>query len=162
MAKDKACDPNCPAIARREFLGAAALTALAILEACGNGQIGPTEAGGSTAGVTTGGSTTTTTGGLVVKLSSYPALANTNGAARVDQGGSPIALVRTGASSFAAFSLKCPHEGFTVSVQSSRFYCPAHGAQFALTGTWTGGQRTSNLRSLTATYDAAAGTVTIK
>lgn len=159
MADEKACNPNCPALARREFLTAAALTALAVFEAaCGDGQIGPTDAAGS---VTTGGSTSTSNG-LVVKLSSYPALANTGGAARVDTGsGTPVALVRTGASSFAAFSLRCPHEGYTVTVQSSRFYCPAHGAQFALSGTWQGGQRTSNLRTLTATYNAAAGTVTV-
>ena len=75
--------------------------------------------------------------------------------------GTPVALVRTGAATFAAFSLRCPHEGFTVTVQSGSFYCPAHGARFASTGTWIGGQPTTNLRSLVTTYDAAAGTVTI-
>jgi Rieske Fe-S protein len=151
---DQPCDGSCP-LGRREFLGAAALTALALLEtACGDGQIGPT---GATPGGTTGGANT-----LVVKVASYTALASTGGAARVDGGsGTPVALVRTGAASFAAFSLRCPHEGFTVTVQGGAFYCPAHGARFASSGTWTGGQRTTNLRSLAATYDAVAGTVTI-
>ena len=149
---EHSCEGACP-LGRREFLGAAALTALALLEtACGNGQIGPTglsDAGGS------GGT-------LVVALSSYATLANVGGAARVDGGsGTPVALVRTGAATFAAFSLRCPHEGFTVTVQSGSFYCPAHGARFASTGTWIGGQPTTNLRSLVTTYDAAAGTVTI-
>jgi cytochrome b6-f complex iron-sulfur subunit len=162
MADEHTCDPACPGLQRREFLGAAALTALALLEtACGNGQIGPTAVDttgttGTTAGTTVSGNK------LIVTVSAYSALATTGGAARVDGGGgTPVALVRTGAASFSAFSLRCPHEGFTVSVQSSRFYCQAHGAQFALSGSWTGGQRTSNLASLAVSYDAAAGTVSI-
>ena len=150
---DGVCDASCP-LGRREFLGAAALAALAVLEtACGDGQIGP--AAPSTGG-TTGGNT------LVVTVASFTALANVGGAARVDGGqGTPVALVRTGTSTFAAFSLRCPHEGFTVSVLNGSFYCPAHGARFASSGTWTGGQRTSNLHALVSTYDAVAGTVTI-
>ena len=149
---EETCERSCP-LGRREFLGAAALAALALLEAaCGDGQIGPSGLNGTS----TGGST------LVVQVASYAALASAGGAARVDNGsGTPVALVRTGTSSFAAFSLRCPHEGFTVTVQSGAFYCPAHGARFASTGTWTGGQRTSNLRSLPVTFDAVAGTVTI-
>jgi Rieske Fe-S protein len=72
-----------------------------------------------------------------------------------------VALVRTGAASFAAFSLRCPHQGFTVNVQGGAFACPAHGARFNSSGTWTGGQRTSNLTALPATYNAASGTVVV-
>ncbi|MBI2408351.1 MAG: Rieske 2Fe-2S domain-containing protein [Gemmatimonadetes bacterium] len=150
---DHTCDGSgCP-LGRREFLGAAALTALSLLQtACGDGQIGPTQADDT-------GSTGTT---LVVTVSSFTALANVGGAARVDGGnGLPVALVRTGATSFAAFSLRCPHEGVTVSVQTNGFYCTGHGARFASSGMWTGGQRTTNLRGLVSTYDAVAGTVTI-
>lgn len=159
MADEIGCDQNCELLRRREFLGAAALSALALLEAaCGNGQIGPADA---ITGVTSGGSTSTANG-LVVKLSAYPALASTGGIARVDNGsGRPVALVRTGAANFLALSLKCPHEGYTINVQSAAFYCPAHGARFSGSGTWTGGQRTSNMTSLATTYDATAGTVTI-
>jgi len=155
MSDEHACDQSCP-LARREFLGAAALAALALLEAaCGNGQIGPV---GLDANV--GGSTSTT--GLVVTLSKYAALATTGGIARVDGGsGAPVALVRTGAASFLAFSLRCPHQGFTVSVQGGAFYCQAHGARFSSTGVNNGGQRTSNLVSLKVSYDSTAGTVTI-
>jgi cytochrome b6-f complex iron-sulfur subunit len=153
MSDEHACDQSCP-LARREFLGAAALTALALLEAaCGNGQIGPTVPGD--AGVV-GGNT------LVVTLSQYSALASTGGVARVDGGnGRPVALVRTSATTFLALSLRCPHEGFTVGVTGSTFYCPAHGARFSNNGTWTGGQRTSSLVSLASTYDAVTGKVTI-
>ncbi|MBW7932629.1 MAG: Rieske 2Fe-2S domain-containing protein [Gemmatimonadaceae bacterium] len=148
------CDGTGCALGRREFLGATALAALAILEtACGDGQIGP-EAPNDYP--TPGGPT------LTVTVASFTALANVGGAARVDQGsGLPVALVRTGATTFAAFSLRCPHEGVTVSVQGGAFYCTGHGARFNSSGTWIGGQRTTNLRSLANTYDAGAGTVTI-
>ncbi|HEY5491488.1 MAG TPA: Rieske (2Fe-2S) protein, partial [Gemmatimonadaceae bacterium] len=104
----------------------------------------------------------TSTAGLVVTLASFAALASTGGIARVDGGSrTPVALVRTGAASFLAFSLRCPHAGYTVSVQGGAFYCPAHGARFSSTGVNNGGQRTSNLVSLKVSYDATAGTVTI-
>ena len=152
MSDEQVCDQSCP-LARREFLGTAALAALALLEAaCGNGQIGPVAVDASTAGP----------GTLVVTLAQYSTLAAAGGAARVDGGsGRPVALVRTGATTFLAFSLICPHEGFTVTVTGSTFYCPAHGARFSNTGVNNGGQRTTNLVSLANTYDAAAGTVTI-
>jgi cytochrome b6-f complex iron-sulfur subunit len=152
MSDERACDQSCQ-LARREFLGAAAVAALALLEAaCGNGQIGPVGLDANA----------TSTAGLVVTLSKYAALATTGGIARVDGGsGAPVALVRTGAASFLAFSLRCPHQGFTVSVQGGAFYCQAHGARFSSTGVNNGGQRTSNLVGLTVSYDATAGTVTI-
>lgn len=153
MPDEKTCDQSCP-LARRDFLGVAALAALTLLEAaCGDGQIGPE---GLSANGASGGGT------LVVTLSQYPQLASTGVPVRVDGGnGRPVALVRTGAAAFAALSLRCPHEGFTVGVSGNAFYCPAHGARFASTGTWQGGQRTSNLVSLATTYDAVAGTVSI-
>jgi len=153
MSDDRTCDASCP-LARREFLGAAAVAALALLEAaCGNGQIGPTAADASPTG---------NANALVVTVAQYAALASAGGIARVDGGsGRPVALVRTGAATFLAFSLRCPHEGFTVSVNGGAFYCPAHGARFSSTGVNNGGQRTSNLVSLQNSYDAIAGTVTI-
>ena len=151
MPDEQTCEQSCP-LARREFLTAAALAALTLLEAaCGDGQIGPL-----VPDTTLGGSS------LVVTLSQFPALAGSGGLARVDGGnGRPVALARTGAATFVAFSLRCPHEGFTVSVSGNAFVCPAHGARFTNTGTWAGGQRTSNLVTLASTYDPVAGTVTI-
>jgi Rieske Fe-S protein len=152
MPDEQTCDQSCP-LARREFLGATVVAALALLEAaCGNGQIGPIGPDN-----TSGGSAT-----LVVTLSQYPALASSGGVARVDGGnGRPVALARTGATSFVALSLRCPHEGFTVDVNGSAFYCPAHGARFTNTGTWQGGQRTTNMVTLASTYNPVAGTVSI-
>lgn len=162
MTDEHACSGAC-GLGRREFLGAAALAALAVLQsACGDGQIGPTApradddddddgVGGGTGG-----------GALTVSVAAFPALASVGGVARVDGGsGLPVALVRTGAASFAAFSLRCPHQGATVDVQGGSFRCPAHGARFNASGTWTGGQRTGNLTSLPSSYNAAAGTVAI-
>jgi Rieske Fe-S protein len=133
---------------RREFIAASAASAVAafLVTACG--------ASGTT-GVNTGPVS------LSVQVSSYPALANVGGIAEVDRGGTPVAAVRTGANSFAAFSLICPHNGCTVGITGSSFYCPCHGARFASSGAWTGGQPTSNLASLATSYDATAGVLTI-
>jgi Rieske Fe-S protein len=132
---------------RRTFLaqGAAAL-ALMALSACGVG-------GGPTAP-----STITAT---TINLSDYPALANVGGVSTLRINGQPVAVVRESASTFSAFSLICPHAGNTVQAVTNGFYCPGHGAQFNIDGQWTGGQRTSNLRSYPAAYDATAGTITL-
>jgi Rieske Fe-S protein len=135
---------------RREFIttsAAAAVTAL-LVTACGG-------ASDSTGVVDTGPVS------LSVQVSGYPALANVGGIARVDNGGTPVAAVRTGASSFAAFSLICPHFGCTVGINGSAFLCPCHGARFASTGAWTGGQPTSNLTALATSFDATSGMLTI-
>ena len=124
--------------------GAAAIAALA-LAACGSD------------GMTAPSTLSTTT----LSLASNPKLATVGGVVTLQVDGSPIAVVRESATTFAAFSLVCPHQGSTVEAQTSRFYCPGHGATFSLTGQWTGGERTSNLRSYPTTYDASAGTVKI-
>ena len=72
-----------------------------------------------------------------------------------------MAIVRTGDTTFAAFSRICPHQGGTIQVTSSGFQCPVHGATFNRSGTWVGGQRTTNMRQYPTTYDAATGTLTI-
>jgi Rieske Fe-S protein len=135
---------------RREFITASAVTAVAaLLTACGGGGAsGPT-------GVDTGPVS------MSVQVSSYPSLANVGGIARVDTGCTPVAAVRTGASTFAAFSLICPHFGCTVGINGSSFLCPCHGAQFASSGAWIGGQRTSSLTSLATSFNSTTGVLTI-
>lgn len=134
---------------RREFIATSAASAVAALlvAACG-GASGTTGIGGGPVS-------------LSVQVSNYAALANVGGIARVDTGGTPVAAVRTGASTFAAFSLICPHFGCTVGINGSAFLCPCHGARFASTGTWIGGQRTTNLSSLGTSYNATTGVLTI-
>ena len=72
-----------------------------------------------------------------------------------------MAVVRTGTNAFVALSRTCPHQGETVNISGSGFYCPGHGATFNSTGGWTGGQRTSNLHAYATQYDAASGQLTI-
>lgn len=95
-------------------------------------------------------------------VSKFPSLASVGGIARVDSGqGTPVAAVRTSATTFSAFSLICPHFGCTVGIAGGSFACPCHGARFASDGHWTGGQPTGNLTALTATYDATTDVLTI-
>ncbi len=138
--------PNVARIKRREFVayGAAAL-ALAALAACGGDAL-------------TSPSTVASTS---LKLSDLPALASVGGVATVRIGSTPIAIVRTGASSFVAFSRICPHQGATIDVTSTGFHCPNHGATFNASGVWIGGERTRNLTSYPVQYDSAAGTLTV-
>ena len=75
--------------------------------------------------------------------------------------GEPIAVMRTGVTTFLALSLICPHRGVTVGLSSPGFLCPGHGAMFAADGTWTGGQPTSNLGRYHLSYDPTAGTLQI-
>ena len=123
----------------------AALIAAAALAACG---------GDSLTSPSTVSSTTLT-------IANNPKLATVGGVVTLNIDGSPVAVVRESTSTFAAFSLVCPHQGNTVQAQTTRFYCPGHGATFDLAGNWTGGQRTSNLRSYPVSYDASTGSVTV-
>lgn len=139
-----ACDA-CNAIDRRSFLSAATLAAVTLaLAACSDSPTSPDQGGSGS-----------------IKVSDYPALASVNGVATLRLGGAPVAVVRTGADTYLALSLVCPHQGATVGVSGSGFLCPRHGARFSLNGTWTGGQPTTNLRSYQTSYDQATGTLTI-
>ena len=133
---------------RREFISHATLASLALCAACAGAGAG--DATGPTLSV-----------GGTVKISDYPALANVNGVATFDLSGTPIAVVRTGQSTFLVLSRFCPHQGGTIQSTSSGFQCPVHGAIFSRTGTWTGGERTSNMRTISSTYDATTDTLTI-
>ena len=132
---------------RREFLKkSAAAAALLGLAACG---MSDSTAPSSLASTT-------------IDLSTTPALTPVGGVAVMSISGSPVAVVHETTTTFAAFSLICPHAGNTVqSVGAQGFYCPGHGARFDLAGDWIGGQQTSNLRSYPTRYDAAAGAVTV-
>ena len=133
-------------IGRRTFLAQSALLAAA--------------AGGAASG----GSDATTphrTGPAWLHVSVYPALSSVGGIAMVSIQGSPLAIVRTGTSTYVALSRICPHQGSTVNQSGSGFLCPNHGARFAADGTWVGGQPTSSLRSYATSYDATSGTLTI-
>ena len=141
-------------ITRRDFMSAAMLSAIAAtLAACGGGELSaadkllaPSGTPTTTPTPTPSGTGTPTAGAnqFGVTVASYPALATVGGVAVV-RTSPPIALART-SSGFAAFSLRCTHEGTTVRVQAGNtLRCPNHGALFSSTGSWTGGYRTSSL-----------------
>jgi nitrite reductase/ring-hydroxylating ferredoxin subunit len=131
---------------RRAFISQSVLAAAAAaLAACGgaDGLTAPSSIGSS------------------ITVASYPALASAGGVAVVSLSGTRLAIVRTGTASFEALSLVCPHEGGSINPSGTGFLCSKHGAQFNGTGTWTGGQRTTNMRAYPTTFDEAAGTLSI-
>ncbi len=108
---------------------------------------------------------TVTAAGLQVTLAAWPALANVGGVAGSvgNVNGGPVAVTRVSATSFAAFSMRCPHAGTTINVVSgTSFRCPNHGALFNNTGVWQSSpQRADNLVPLTVTYAPGAATLTV-
>lgn len=112
------------------------------------------------AGISEGVTSSTSLSGTL-KVSDFAALATVGGVAVTTLSGSPVAIVRTTSTAFITLSRVCPHQGSTVNAVSGGFKCPNHGATFSSTGTWTGGQRTSNMRSYPTAFDSAAGTLTI-
>ena len=108
---------------------------------------------------------TVTTTGLQVTISAWPALASVGGVAGSvgNVNGGPVAVVRLSATSFAAFSMRCPHAGTTINVvNGASFRCPNHGALFNGAGVWqTSPQRAENLTSLTVIYTPGAATLTV-
>ncbi len=143
-------------VSRRDFISSATLAAVAALltTACGTGADILAARNRSTPG-------TLSAGGITLRLSDYPALAQVGGIARADTTAGPIALVRAATSTVAAFSMICPHQGATINIQGNGFVCPNHFAQFSATGQWLGGQPTTNLVSYPTTYDSATGLITV-
>ncbi len=121
---------------RREFFArsAVAAAALAAIEGCGDGQIGPS-APGANGNVA-----------VQIRLSDYPGLATVGTLVRVQ--GQSIGIVRTGASTFVASSTICTHEGCDTSVRNNQFACPCHDSLFSATGDLLRGPATRGLDRL--------------
>ncbi len=132
---------------RKDFIERSAMAALAVLAGGCAGSDGITGPGGGQ--------------DVVVTLADYPALTDLGGVARISGVSPPLALVHEVSGDYAAFSLVCPHQGTIVQWVGSEFWCPNHGARFDAHGTWTGGQKTTNLRSFATAFDPAAGTVLV-
>jgi Rieske Fe-S protein len=137
--------PSLTCISRRQFMVHGTLATAAILLA-GCGGSGPTAPGNVNTTIT---------------VSDYPALANVGGVAYVTSSNNSLAIVRTGTDTFDAVSRICPHAGGTVNSNGNGFTCPVHGARFSDSGTWEGGQPTSNLTSYPTQYDSGTGILTI-
>ena len=59
--------------------------------------------------------------------------------------GQPVALLRSGPSTFSAFSLLCPHQGITVVKDGEGWVCNAHGSKFEKDGELNFGPATTAL-----------------
>jgi Rieske Fe-S protein len=85
-------------------------------------------------------------GQAVITLRKVPALANVGGMVALGSiKGVPTAVVRTGATTYAALDLRCTHQGFTVLAGGGSWACPAHGSTFAADGAVTGGPAARSL-----------------
>lgn len=142
-------------VSRREFLAKSALVAAAAAVAvgCGNGQIGPTavtipNGNGSSGGNTAPG----------FKVGNYAGLATVGRLVQVD---SYRAVKRTGATTFAAYSMICTHQGCLTVLQSNAFYCPCHGASFNNSGQVTRGPANQPLTQYSTSYDPTTDLLTI-
>lgn len=130
---------------RRAFLSMTVLaTAGAALAACGGADITAPAAVDAT-----------------IKIAEHPELANVGGVATFSLNGTPVAVVRSTATTFVVLSRICTHQGSTVNSNGNGFTCPNHGAMFNKTGGWVGGQVTTNLRTYPVTFNEAANTLTV-
>jgi Rieske Fe-S protein len=85
-------------------------------------------------------------GRLSVDLKAVPALAKVGGATRIGTlRGVPVAIARTGISKYLAFSLKCPHQGVTVTRNENGWVCSAHLSEFEPDGDLVLGPATTGL-----------------
>jgi Rieske Fe-S protein len=144
---------------RREFLSQATLAAVStLLAGCaggGDGSFAPRPPNQEPPPGTGGGS-------LVVTVSAHPALGSVGGIAAVGSlGNKPVAVVRTGASTYTALSRICTHAGCDVNITGSGFSCPCHGSQFDATGQATQGPAESALQRFNVSVSQDGGTLTI-
>jgi Rieske Fe-S protein len=152
---------NQPNSDRREFLSQATLAAVAaVLAGCGGGgddggPLAPKPGNQEPSPGTSGGS-------LTVTIANFPALANVGGIAAVGSlANKPVAVVRTGAASYAALSRICTHAGCDVNIQGSGFVCPCHGSRFDATGMATAGPAQNPLQRFNVAVSNNGATLTI-
>jgi Rieske Fe-S protein len=85
-------------------------------------------------------------GKLSVQLSKIDALAQVGGSVRIGIiKGSPVAVTRTGTSSYIAYSLRCPHQGIPVKKTETGWRCEEHGSEFEPDGDLILGPATTRL-----------------
>ncbi len=108
--------------------------------------------------------TTASDGVVVLKLSDFPALQQTNGSIRVSvdaivddyPAGAfyPIIINRGAGNTFYALSSRCTHRDCVIyPFNGTAMICPCHAAAFSINGTVTKGPATVNLDSYPVTYD---------
>jgi|SRR5579871_6373554 len=136
-------------LSRRE-LGKLALAgaAVAILPACSHYD----------------GQVSAANGQAVLTFAQFSSLAGVGGSAVVDvRGGFPIVVVRTGATTAAALSATCTHQGCIMAYEASinDVHCNCHNADFTLDGAVVRGPTSIPLPTYPATVGSDAITVQI-
>jgi Rieske Fe-S protein len=85
-------------------------------------------------------------GRVSVNLKSIPELSKVGGSVGIGNvKGKPVAITRTGASSYIAFSLSCPHQGVKLTQATTGWVCDAHGSEFEADGDLVLGPATTRL-----------------
>ena len=99
-------------------------------------------------------------GKLSVRVKDVPELAAIGGSVRIgDIKGRPVALTKTGATTYVAFALICPHQGVTVVKEGEKWVCNAHGSQFETNGDLNLGPATTGLPRIAAKFSKGLVTV---
>jgi len=85
-------------------------------------------------------------GRLSVRVKDIPALSTVGGSVRIGTvKGVPVAIARSTATTYNAFSLSCPHQGVTVVKSGDKWICNAHGSEFEANGNLSLGPATTGL-----------------
>jgi Rieske Fe-S protein len=85
-------------------------------------------------------------GKLSVTLKNLPALSAVGGATRIGSiKGVPVGIARIGTNKYTAFSLRCPHQGITVTKTETGWMCNAHNSEFEADGDLVLGPATTGL-----------------
>lgn len=88
-------------------------------------------------------------GRVSVRLRDLPELAEVGGSVAIGNvKGKPVAITRTGNSSYVAFYLNCPHQGVRVDRSEAGWKCNAHGSEFEADGDLVLGPATKRLPRL--------------
>jgi len=103
-------------------------------------------------------------GRVSVQLRRIPELAKVGGSVSIgDVKGRPVAITRTGASSYIAFSLSCPHQQVTLTRTQSGWKCESdnggHGSEFKVNGDLVMGPATSRLPKVPMKVSRGVATV---
>lgn len=99
-------------------------------------------------------------GRIKVRLRTIPELSKVGGSVGIGNvRGTPVAIARTGESTYIAFSLSCPHQGVKVARVEDGWECPAHLSQFEADGDLVLGPATTRLRRVPIKVSRGVATV---
>jgi Rieske Fe-S protein len=150
------CRAACPIadrLDRRAFVARTLLATFgAALTACGDGIFGVDAV--TVTALPTGAP-------ITLRVADFPSLVVSGGIATTSVGGFPLAIESLASGGYAIWSMVCPHRAHEVQPVVGGFTCTGHAATWNASGIWTGGQTTSDLVRIPATYDAVTGLLTI-